>query len=406
MTQAMPTYQTKPGEPFRDPKDIITPHAFQLDPRLLGIPLATPMRRAWAILIDGIGVSMLSKAGGVMLALAGAILIFDMWKTKGDSTRSKALLYPLRLLGAIMVFALATAVLQPLWDKYAASDDDQGQIHTQVKNKNHEDVALSPVEIAGFTAGVLALNNCEDAICRVQKTEALTRLVGESHESQAKKREMLMDVVRDVADDTDEQVALTKIIDKGLGVSVPTPEEIGAQASNQETELRQALAEQQAEVERLRADNKALKEGSEGFSFMKLFRNLVDDLGVGVGWSAVYFTVFTAWWRGQTPGKRLLGIRVVQLNGKNIGLWDAFSRYGGYAAGLATGLLGFAQVFWDPNRQAIHDKISFTAVIRDVGGHTVQDAKAAAKDHEAAAPRVTEKSPDQGEEPPARLGQD
>ena len=41
------------------------------------------------------------------------------------------------------------------------------------------------------------------------------------------------------------------------------------------------------------------------------------------------------------------------------------SERGGYAAGLATGLLGFAQIFWDKNRQAIHDKIAETAVVRD-----------------------------------------
>jgi uncharacterized RDD family membrane protein YckC len=44
-------------------------------------------------------------------------------------------------------------------------------------------------------------------------------------------------------------------------------------------------------------------------------------------------------------------------------LWDSFGRYGGYGAGLATGLLGFIQIYWDPNRQAIHDKISATIVI-------------------------------------------
>jgi hypothetical protein len=38
-------------------------------------------------------------------------------------------------------------------------------------------------------------------------------------------------------------------------------------------------------------------------------------------------------------------------------------RYGGYAAGLATGGLGFMQVLWDPNRQALHDKAAHTAVI-------------------------------------------
>ena len=38
-------------------------------------------------------------------------------------------------------------------------------------------------------------------------------------------------------------------------------------------------------------------------------------------------------------------------------------RYGGYAAGMATGGLGFAQLLWDPNRQALQDKAAHTAVL-------------------------------------------
>jgi hypothetical protein len=45
-------------------------------------------------------------------------------------------------------------------------------------------------------------------------------------------------------------------------------------------------------------------------------------------------------------------------------LLDCFGRYGGYGAGFATGLLGFLQIYWDPNRQAIQDKISATVVIK------------------------------------------
>ena len=40
-------------------------------------------------------------------------------------------------------------------------------------------------------------------------------------------------------------------------------------------------------------------------------------------------------------------------------------RAGGYAAGLATGTLGFLQIYWDPNQQAIHDKIAGTVVTLD-----------------------------------------
>ena len=92
-------------------------------------------------------------------------------------------------------------------------------------------------------------------------------------------------------------------------------------------------------------------------------KGLIDDLGLGFGWAAFYFTVFTAWFDGQTLGKKLLRNRVIQLDGTKLSLWDSFGRYGGYGAGFATGLLGFLQIFWDANRQAIQDKISATVVI-------------------------------------------
>lgn len=108
----------------------------------------------------------------------------------------------------------------------------------------------------------------------------------------------------------------------------------------------------------------ALEERVEESGAVAWLRRAADDLGLGFGWSGLYFTAMLALWRGRTPGKRLLGIRVIRLNGKPIGWWPAFERFAGYAAGFATGLLGF-QILWDRNRQAIHDKITETAVVRD-----------------------------------------
>lgn len=99
---------------------------------------------------------------------------------------------------------------------------------------------------------------------------------------------------------------------------------------------------------------------SEGLEWGK---GVVDDLGLSFGWAAFYFTIFTALWNGQTPGKKALKIKVIQLDGTPLSISDSFGRYGGYAAGLATGFIGFLQIYWDPNRQAIHDKISSTIVI-------------------------------------------
>lgn len=86
-------------------------------------------------------------------------------------------------------------------------------------------------------------------------------------------------------------------------------------------------------------------------------------LGLRFGWAIAYFSLLPFWWQGQTLGKRLFGLRVVELTGKPLGLVTCFGRYGGYAAGLATGGMGFLQILWDPNRQAVEDKLAHTVVV-------------------------------------------
>lgn len=92
-------------------------------------------------------------------------------------------------------------------------------------------------------------------------------------------------------------------------------------------------------------------------------RNWRDEFGLGYGWSLLYFSLLPAWWGGQTVGKRLLGLRVVELCGKPLTALRCLKRYGGYAAGLATGGIGLAQLLWDPNRQALQDRTAHTVVI-------------------------------------------
>jgi uncharacterized RDD family membrane protein YckC len=87
------------------------------------------------------------------------------------------------------------------------------------------------------------------------------------------------------------------------------------------------------------------------------------QLGLRFGWATAYFTLLTFWWKGQTVGKRVFGLRVAELTGKPLGLMTSFGRYGGYAAGLATGGMGLLQVLWDPNRQAVQDKLAHTVVV-------------------------------------------
>jgi uncharacterized RDD family membrane protein YckC len=89
----------------------------------------------------------------------------------------------------------------------------------------------------------------------------------------------------------------------------------------------------------------------------------IDEVGPGYGWSLLYWSLLPVLWPGQTLGKRLCGLRVVELTGRPMTPWIGLKRYGGYAAGLATGGLGLAQVLWDPNRQGLQDKAAHTVVI-------------------------------------------
>ena len=78
----------------------------------------------------------------------------------------------------------------------------------------------------------------------------------------------------------------------------------------------------------------------------------------------VWFTLTTRLGRGRTPGKRLFGLCVTRLDGRPLGWWDCFGRAGSYGASAATFMLGFLEAVWDPNRQALHDRVAGTVVVR------------------------------------------
>lgn len=114
--------------------------------------------------------------------------------------------------------------------------------------------------------------------------------------------------------------------------------------------------------EDIKGDDKEEDEKAS-YSLVEYVKAFMSDMGLGFGWAALYFSVFVSWFNGQTIGKMLFRIKVVKIDAKALTFWESFERYGGYSAGLATGLMGFLQITWDPNRQAIHDKISETVVI-------------------------------------------
>lgn len=77
----------------------------------------------------------------------------------------------------------------------------------------------------------------------------------------------------------------------------------------------------------------------------------------------LYFILFFRL-RGQTSGKMILGLKVVDLEGKpRLGWYQCFERAHGYVCSGLFASLGFWQVLWDRHGLTMHDKIADTTVI-------------------------------------------
>ncbi len=82
------------------------------------------------------------------------------------------------------------------------------------------------------------------------------------------------------------------------------------------------------------------------------------------GVAALYFTLLHASRRGQTLGKRVLGLRVVQLGGERLSLLESFERAAGYLEIPASLGLSLLSLWRDPNRRLPHDRIAHTVVLQ------------------------------------------
>jgi uncharacterized RDD family membrane protein YckC len=81
-------------------------------------------------------------------------------------------------------------------------------------------------------------------------------------------------------------------------------------------------------------------------------------------WLFVYYWYcFTL--SGKTPGKALLGLRVVRGDGSDLGSGHAALRVLGYPLSWALFGLGFAGIVLGRRRRALHDVIADTAVVYD-----------------------------------------
>jgi uncharacterized RDD family membrane protein YckC len=148
----------------------------------------------------------------------------------------------------------------------------------------------------------------------------------------------------------------------GRGESAAMKQDIFVPPNATGPELRQATDKLQQQVEALKDEIREQRTLSA--SWTNQARAFTGALGVTFGWSGLYFTLVAGLWNGRTLGKRLLGTRAVRINGAHLTFFDAFIRSGGYVAGVAMGMIGFLKLLWEPNRQAVEDRIAGTVVIK------------------------------------------
>jgi len=78
----------------------------------------------------------------------------------------------------------------------------------------------------------------------------------------------------------------------------------------------------------------------------------------------VYTTLFAFLWNGRTPGRRALGIHLVDNSGHAPGPMRALTRAGLSLVSFALFLSGFWLALFDRHGQTLHDKLTRTFVVR------------------------------------------
>jgi uncharacterized RDD family membrane protein YckC len=258
-----------------DPRRWLSAEPLNVAPHLVGLPLATPQRRALAMAVDLAGMALLAGVGGFWL-VCGLALVALLLRGQRAGVRKRL------LIGWLFAGFLGLLALQDAWDRWGPGREAQ---RSAAAVQAQAEALASATEAAAETAA-----------------DALAASSSASGVSDARR-----------------------------------------------------IAQLQAQIAELRKPRP--------FKWREQFDRAIESVGISFGWGIVYFSLLPAWWNGQTLGKKLFRLRVVELTGQPLTAMRCLRRYGGYAAGMATGGLGFVQALWDVNRQGIQDRVAHTVVI-------------------------------------------
>lgn len=246
-----------------------------LAPQLIGLPLATPQRRALAMGVDLAFLALLAGVGGLWL-ICGLALVAALLGGQRAGVRKRL------LIGWVFAAALGLLAVQETWNNHGPGREAHrvaaaAEAKAEAQDEAAAEVAEAAVEAAATSASAPGLTDA------------------------------------------------------------------------------QRIAWLEAQVVELRKP--------QPFKWRQQFDRALASVGISLGWGVVYFSLLPAWWNGQTLGKKLFKLRTIELTGRPLTVMRCLRRYGGYAAGMATGGLGFAQALWDVNRQGIQDRVAHTVVI-------------------------------------------
>jgi uncharacterized RDD family membrane protein YckC len=318
------------SEPEFDPRAWVTPEDLNLAPELLGQPLATPRQRALAM---GVDVALLALLNGLLNALLVIAMGLGSWlwlkwkrpdlfsraglglrRTAGATAEAVTPGRPPRLAAWLLVAMFGVLGVMEMVDELRAERKSATAVEAQEEAAEAVEEALKPLTSASSALSASGVSGEEIAAATAAAAAAAAQAVAEPASAAA------------------------------------SASEAERHAKKQSRRIRQL----EAELARAKAPR--------SLALMEEYRYWRDKFGFLI-LPALYFTLLPALWPGQTVGKRVFGLRILELTGKRLTPLILFKRYGGYAAGMATGFAGFVQLIWDPNRQAIQDKTAHTVVI-------------------------------------------
>jgi len=156
------------GDPDFDPRDVVTPHAFEVDAALLNTPLAEPWRRLAALLIDlSIAGVIANVAGGLVGVLVAYVFYRVATRAELESRWKRWGRGVLVALGAAILFGVSIALVEDVEEWGAA-----GPSLTAVVPGVQPDTSGGPPAEAALPPDTLDRDGIEEMLDRQGPTDA------------------------------------------------------------------------------------------------------------------------------------------------------------------------------------------------------------------------------------------